>query len=67
MSVESSTRAASFLVSLQQFPQQPIIVSGGEQGRGVFTVQCIAVEDVNVSVVQGFDYKENKGENCCGV
>ncbi|OYR17814.1 hypothetical protein CEV32_3553 [Brucella rhizosphaerae] len=55
------------MVSLQQFPQQPIIVSGGEQGRGVFTVQCIAVEDVNVSVVQGFDYKENKGENCCGV
>lgn len=59
--VESSAKDAGLSVSVQRFPQQLVHVSGGEKGRGVFTVQCIAVGDVTVSVVQGIDYGKGKG------
>ncbi|WP_421566123.1 DUF6180 family protein [Ochrobactrum sp. EDr1-4] len=59
--VESSASAAGFTVSVQRFPQQLVLVSGGEKGSGVFTLQCIAVGDVTVSVVQGIDYRTSKG------
>lgn len=59
--VEQAARSAGFSVNVQRFPQQLVIVSGGEKGRGVFTVQCIAVGDVTVSVVQGIDYQPGRG------
>lgn len=59
--VESSAKDAGLSVSVQHFPQQLVLVSGGEKGHGVFTVQCIAVGDVTVSIVQGIDYRTGKG------
>ncbi|MDK8874352.1 DUF6180 family protein [Paracoccus sp. SSJ] len=45
----------------QSFPGQLVTVSGGAEGRGAFVVQCIAVDDKTVSVVQGIDYQQAKG------
>lgn len=36
-------------------------MSGGADKRGAFVVQCIAVDDKTVSVVQGIDYSQRKG------
>lgn len=60
--VEKTAKSAGFSVNTQQFPNQLVIVSGGAEGKGVFTVQCIAVNDVTVTVLQGIDYRANKGE-----
>ena len=43
------------------FPGQLVTVSGGAAGKGAFVVQCIAVDDKTVSVVQGIDYQQEKG------
>lgn len=51
-------------ISVMEVPTSPIRMSsekGGLEGRGAFIVQCIAVEDTTVSVVQGVDYQGPKG------
>ncbi|MTH36142.1 hypothetical protein GL279_16200 [Paracoccus limosus] len=45
----------------QSYPGQLVTVSGGAAPRGAFVVQCIAVGDTTVSVVQGIDYRAQKG------
>jgi hypothetical protein len=60
--VEKTAKSAGFSVNTRQFPNQLVMVSGGEEGKGVFTAQCIAVNDVTVTVLQGIDYRATKGE-----
>lgn len=48
-------------VDMQSFPGQLVIVKGGRAGVGAFVVQCIAVGNTTVSVVQGIDYRAQKG------
>jgi len=60
--VENTAKSGGFSVNTQQFPDQLVIVSGGAEGKGVFTAQCIAVNDVTVTVLQGIDYREKKSE-----
>lgn len=52
---------AGLETSVQSFPDQLVTVTGGTQGSGAFVVQCIAVDDKTVSVVQGIDYRSSKG------
>lgn len=59
--VEKTAVKSRLDASVQNFPEQLVLVSGGKEGRGVFTVQCIAVENMTVSVVQGIDYRNQKG------
>lgn len=59
--VVQAAAEAGFQTNRQSFPDQLVLISGGAGGRGVFTVQCIAVKDVTVSVVQGIDYGALKG------
>lgn len=51
--VEKAAAKVGLDANVQSFPGQLVLVSGGKEGRGVFTVQCIAVENMTVSVVQG--------------
>lgn len=51
---------AGYEANVQSFPGQLVLVSGGKEGQGVFTVQCISVEKTTVSVVQGIDYRNKK-------
>lgn len=47
--------------AMQHFPGQLVTVRGGAENKGVFVVQCIAVDNTTVSVVQGIDYRAQKG------
>lgn len=51
---------AGLTSTVQTFPEQLVTVSGGRDGDGSFVVQCIAVGDTTVSVVQGIDYRTEK-------
>ena len=54
-------RQSKLSVDSQSFPGQLVMVKGGRAGAGTFVVQCIAVGNVTVSVVQGIDYRTQKG------
>lgn len=59
--VVTETAAAAGLGSASQtYPGQLVTVTGGQDGRGGFIVQCIAVDDTTVTVVQGIDYQPQK-------
>ena len=58
--VENAAAKAGYEANVQNFPGQLVLVSGGKEGQGVFTVQCIEVEKMTVSVVQGIDYRNKK-------
>lgn len=57
----SIARQSRLGVDSQSFPGQLVVVKGGRAGAGAFVVQCIAVGNTTVSVVQGIDYKASKG------
>ena len=59
--VAQAAQKAGLRVDVQSYPNQLVTVSGGAEGRGVFVVQCIAVDKTTVSVVQGIDYRRQKG------
>lgn len=59
--VTEAATAAGLRSASQSYPGQLVTVTGGEEGRGGFIVQCIAVEDTTVTVVQGIDYAPRKG------
>jgi NADPH:quinone reductase-like Zn-dependent oxidoreductase len=59
--VAQVARQSRLSVDVQSFPGQLVIVKGGRGGVGAFVVQCIAVGNTTVSVVQGIDYKVQKG------
>ena len=58
--VAQIARQSRLSVDTQSFPGQLVIVKGGRAGAGAFVVQCIAVGNTTVSVVQGIDYKTQK-------
>ncbi|MCV2449209.1 DUF6180 family protein [Paracoccus sp. DMF] len=58
--VDAATQAG-LRSATQSYPDQLVTVSGGEDSLGAFVVQCIAVGDTTVSVVQGIDYRQQKG------
>lgn len=58
--VDAATQAG-LRNTTQSYPEQLVTVSGGEDSVGAFVVQCIAVDDTTVSVVQGIDYRQQKG------
>lgn len=57
----NAARQSRLSVDMQSFPGQLVIVKGGRAGAGAFVVQCIAVGNTTVSVVQGIDYGDGKG------
>lgn len=57
---EKAAKQAGLVADMQSFPGQLVVVRGGSEGRGAFIVQCIAVENTTVSVVQGIDYQGPK-------
>lgn len=59
--VAQAARQAGLRADVQSFPGQLVSVRGGTEGSGAFVVQCIAVENTTVSVVQGIDYQGSKG------
>lgn len=59
--VAAAAQKVGLNVGSQNFPGQLVLVSGGLKGKGAFVVQCISVEDITVSVVQGIDYSQQKG------
>lgn len=59
--VSDAAQQAGLSVDLKSFPDQLVTVHGGASGTGAYVVQCIAVGDTTVAVVQGFDYRETKG------
>ena len=59
--VMAAAQKVGLNVGSQNFPGQLVMVSGGLKGKGAFVVQCISVEDITVSVVQGIDYSQQKG------
>lgn len=59
--VAQVARQSRLSVDVQSFPSQLVIVKGGRAGAGAFVVQCIAVGNTTVSVVQGIDYRAQKG------
>ncbi|MEG3087554.1 DUF6180 family protein [Sphingomonas sp. PB4P5] len=59
--VAQVARRSKLSVDMQSFPGQLVIVKGGRAGAGAFVVQCIAVGNTTVSVVQGIDYRAQKG------
>jgi hypothetical protein len=59
--VAQVARQSRLSVDVQSFPGQLVIVKGGRAGAGAFVVQCIAVGNTTVSVVQGIDYRTQKG------
>lgn len=52
---------AGLRAATQSYPGQLVTVSGGDEGSGTFVVQCIAVGDMTVGVIQGIDYRQQKG------
>ena len=56
-----AAKGAGLSATVTAFPGQLVTVSGGETGKGAFVVQCITVDDKTVSVVQGIDYRQEKG------
>ena len=54
-------RQSKLSVESQSFPGQLVMVKGGRAGVGTFVVQCIAVSNMTVSVIQGIDYRTQKG------
>ncbi|WP_374425257.1 DUF6180 family protein [Paracoccus sp. (in: a-proteobacteria)] len=59
--VADAAKGAGLSATVTAFPGQLVTVSGGETGKGAFVVQCISVDDKTVSVVQGIDYRQEKG------
>lgn len=59
--VVNAATQAGLRSATQSYPDQLVTVSGGADGNGGFVVQCIAVGDTTVSVVQGIDYRQQKG------
>lgn len=59
--VTKVARQAGLNADMQSFPGQLVVVKGGRSGAGAFVVQCIAVSNMTVSVVQGIDYSGQKG------
>lgn len=59
--VAQIARQSRLSADMQSFPGQLVIVKGGRAGAGAFVVQCIAVGNTTVSVVQGIDYRMQKG------
>lgn len=59
--VAGDAASAGLTVSITNFPGQLSTVSGGAPSAGSFVVQCIAVDDKTVAVVQGIDYSQSKG------
>lgn len=59
--VAKAAGQAGLSANVAAFPGQLVTVSGGATGKGAFVVQCIAVDDKTVSVVQGIDYQQEKG------
>lgn len=59
--ISSTADQAGLRRDLQTFPGQLVTVHGGTEGVGAFIVQCIAVEQATVSVIQGIDYGSQKG------
>jgi hypothetical protein len=59
--VAAAAQKVGLSAGSQNFPGQLVLVSGGLKGKGAFVVQCISVEDITVSVVQGIDYSQQKG------
>ena len=59
--VTDAAERAGLRAGSQRFPEQLVTVSGGAEGTGAFVVQCIAVDDKTVTVVQGIDYSRQKG------
>lgn len=57
----SAAEEAGLQVGSQAYPGQLVVVSGGIEGKGAFVAQCIAVNDMTVTVVQGIDYRPQKG------
>lgn len=55
-----AAEAAGLISTVQRFPEQLVSVSGGREGAGAYVVQCIAVDDMTVSVVHGIDYRDQK-------
>lgn len=53
--------SAGLAVGVTNVPGQLSTVSGGATSSGAFVVQCIAVDDKTVAVVQGIDYRQSKG------
>lgn len=58
----SAAEAAGYRAALSDYPGQLAVISGGKTNVGTFVVQCIAVENVTVSVIQGIDYRQTKGQ-----
>ncbi|WP_294300611.1 DUF6180 family protein [uncultured Sphingomonas sp.] len=59
--VTKVARQARLPVSAQRYPGQLVLVKGGQRGVGAFITQCIAVDGKTVSVVQGIDYRAQRG------
>lgn len=59
--VVAAAESAGLTAGTQSVAGKLVTVSGGQAGEGAFTVQCIAVEGMTVSVVQGIDYRSDKG------
>lgn len=59
--VTAAAEQAGLASAVQRFPGQLAVIRGGVEGRGAFIVQCIAVDETTVSVVQGIDYRGQKG------
>lgn len=59
--VEQAAEQAELRHDQQIFSGQLVMISGGAEGAGMFVVQCIAVDNTTVTVVQGIDYQQQKG------
>lgn len=59
--VMDAAREAGLEAVSENTPEKLVTVSGGSSGKGAFLVQCIAVDDKTISVVQGIDYSPEKG------
>ncbi|WP_347137648.1 DUF6180 family protein [Paracoccus sp. SSK6] len=60
--VERAAGQADLTSRIDDYPGQLAVVTGGTKGVGAFVVQCIAVDDRTVTVVQGMDYRQAKGD-----
>jgi len=59
--VAQMAQQARLRADTQSHPGQLVTIIGGDEGNGAFIAQCIAVEGTTVSVVQGIDYRQQKG------
>ncbi|TWS96314.1 DUF6180 family protein [Reyranella sp. CPCC 100927] len=59
--VAQTARQAGLRVDVKNYPGQLATVVGGRDGSGAFVAQCIAVDGTTVSVIQGIDYRKQKG------